>query len=802
MLLHSLRLQNIRSYVDARLEFQEGSMLLSGDIGSGKSSILLAIEFALFGSSRPDLPAESLLRHGCTKGNVELTFSLPGKVITIFREIKKDKLGIKQMSGSFIINNVKKELMPVELKSEIISLLQYPDDVAAKNKNYIYRYTVYTPQEEMKQILIEDSEIRVDVLRKIFNVDRYKVIRENTQIYLRQLRVHASVLASKTEFLEEEKKKKEELLQELKAQEKDIFDLEPLLLQAKEKISTQTRELTALEKQQGEFIQAQHQFSHIILLLLEKEKQMTALSQQQEKMREKLASFIVSEISLEELQKEIISLEKEKNDLLSQRAEIIQKTRSLQQQIVEMQHELSASQQETLIIKEKEVVLQKLREEINDKKEWEEKKAKIEELLEKVLSLISKNKTILEQANKVKKKISALERCPTCLQEISKEYKEKIIQEEQRKALQAENLLVESEKQRSLNLQQKNEAESRIIDILNKQNKITRTGLELEHLKARQKEAEQKKEKIRLFMQDDNRLMNELSMLEKTGELQKKEQIIQEKRELSRKMIEKSLLKKQLLESECLLSQYGLDLNILLQQKQGQEALLKTRTDQQPLIIQKKEEITFSFEEEKKLAVKKAQLQAHFASLQKITQEQEEKIKRQVEEKNKLTHLQELSHWLEEYFLNLTCTIEKHVMITIHKAFNELFQEWFSTLIEDQTLSARIDDSFDPVIEQNGYETSFANLSGGEKTSCALAYRLALNRVINDVIHDIKTKDLLILDEPTDGFSELQLDKMRDVLEKLNLKQILIVSHESKIESFVENVIKIKKEGHVSSVIV
>ncbi len=96
---------------------------------------------------------------------------------------------------------------------------------------------------------------------------------------------------------------------------------------------------------------------------------------------------------------------------------------------------------------------------------------------------------------------------------------------------------------------------------------------------------------------------------------------------------------------------------------------------------------------------------------------------------------------------------------------------------------------------------SFSNLSGGEKTSAALAYRLALNRVINDVVHQIKTKDVLILDEPTDGFSTHQLDKVRDVLEKLNLTQTIIVSHESKIESFVENVIRIQKEGHVSSVI-
>jgi exonuclease SbcC len=56
----------------------------------------------------------------------------------------------------------------------------------------------------------------------------------------------------------------------------------------------------------------------------------------------------------------------------------------------------------------------------------------------------------------------------------------------------------------------------------------------------------------------------------------------------------------------------------------------------------------------------------------------------------------------------------------------------------------------------------------------------------------------VILDEPTDGFSDQQLDKMRQVLEQLNFEQLIIVSHEQKIENFVENVIKFRKENGVS----
>ena len=46
MLLKSIKLTNIRSYKSATIHFPKGRVLLSGDIGAGKSSILYSIEFA------------------------------------------------------------------------------------------------------------------------------------------------------------------------------------------------------------------------------------------------------------------------------------------------------------------------------------------------------------------------------------------------------------------------------------------------------------------------------------------------------------------------------------------------------------------------------------------------------------------------------------------------------------------------------------------------------------------------------------------------------------------------------------
>src|SRR4030042_215276 len=136
-------------------------------------------------------------------------------------------------------------------------------------------------------------------------------------------------------------------------------------------------------------------------------------------------------------------------------------------------------------------------------------------------------------------------------------------------------------------------------------------------------------------------------------------------------------------------------------------------------------------------------------------------------------------------------------MIKLKTEFSKLFAEWFYMLVSDN-FNVKLSDDFTPVIELNDYELDYAYLSGGERTAIALAYRLALNQVINSLMSKIKTRDIVILDEPTDGFSEQQLDKMRDVLLQLKVKQLIIVSHEQKMEGFVDNVIKFKKEKGIS----
>ena len=208
------------------------------------------------------------------------------------------------------------------------------------------------------------------------------------------------------------------------------------------------------------------------------------------------------------------------------------------------------------------------------------------------------------------------------------------------------------------------------------------------------------------------------------------------------------------------------------------------------------------------LLAKQRVIEINIASSRREIDDKEKELlnlMKEIERKNiareNLDKLNKLKFWLENEFVLLIDAIEKNVMLRIYNDFNSLFQKWSDMLIDNENMRIRLSEEFSPIIEQNGYDIEYEFLSGGEKTAMALAYRLALNQIINNLISDIKTKDLLILDEPTDGFSDEQLDKVRLVLDELKIRQIILVSHEVKIENFVDRIIRLEKKNHVTEII-
>jgi len=274
---------NIRSYQHQKIDFPDGSFLLSGDIGFGKSTILLAIEFALFGLG--DIAASSLLRRGQREGMVRLEFDIDSELYAISRSLQKKGENIIQASGYISNNGNKREMTPTELKAEILNILGYPKELLSKQKNPIYRYTVYTPQEEMKQILLAKKEERMEILRKIFGVDRYKIIRDNSDIIRLELKRKASSYGG-------EIKRFSEIKDELKKTNDVLLTLNSNLESIKKNLDTLKNNEKNLRKNSEEIEKRYTEYQNIIREIAVKESEIKNLEESLAKMKARIVELI------------------------------------------------------------------------------------------------------------------------------------------------------------------------------------------------------------------------------------------------------------------------------------------------------------------------------------------------------------------------------------------------------------------------------------------------------------------------------------------------------------------------------
>ncbi|MBN2454275.1 SMC family ATPase [Candidatus Woesearchaeota archaeon] len=737
MIINSLELKNIRSYADEKISFPEGSVMLSGDIGSGKSTILLAIEFALFGLLRGEVEGAALLRHGKSSASVVLDFSIEGKQVRVCRTLKKNSAGIAQSAGYIEIGGTRTEYTAVELKARILELLGYPKSLLTKSKSLIYRYTVYTPQEEMKRILFEDAPARLDTLRKVFQVDKYKTARENGAVIIRSIKEQKKLFEALACNLSEK-------LEEKKTAEEKTKGFEGLL----EIVSGQIKRISKESDEQRELIKS----------LEGKKEQGTEIIRQlsiaENSLAEKSSLLAKQEKEIAEANEKLKGIKKETGDYEQKSMLLAEKTSGLKNAVERL--EKSAARKG-------------------------EVKAAIEGFekeLQKINSEIASGEAFIKEAEQIKAKVGELEKCPLCMQPVTDEHKARIAAAEDEKA-------AELKKKVERMSAEKNVGEKRMELLKESLEQVMRDELLATEAKSVLERCG-KASQLQVVLTDLKKELPEIRELQKRVEkLESSKMLIAEKESAAESLNKKCAeLRKEIEE----LSRRKVELE---KKAKGFESA-KAEYDSARKVLEG------MLNEEKELAAKRAKVEAELKAGREKTASLEKEVAEKEEAKKKLAKLSELHQWIEEAFLNVVSVMEKQVMLKIHGEFSSFFQQWFKVLLEDEAINSRLDDSFSPVVEQNGYETGIHNLSGGEKTSCALAYRLALNKVINDLVTTIKTKNLLILDEPTDGFSTEQLDRVRDVIEQLSVQQLIIVSHETKIESFVQSVIRVSKEEGVS----
>jgi len=147
MRIELVYLENIRSHVKSTVFFSKGFNCLVGGLGCGKSSILYAIDFALFGDPL-GRSYNYLLREDAESGKVTVQFFQNGKSYKISRglrrrgkKISQDLDELKLFENEKLIANLKSDAVAEQLKS-----------ITGFDKE-LFREIVWVRQEHLKQLL-------------------------------------------------------------------------------------------------------------------------------------------------------------------------------------------------------------------------------------------------------------------------------------------------------------------------------------------------------------------------------------------------------------------------------------------------------------------------------------------------------------------------------------------------------------------------------------------------------------------------------------------------------------------------
>ena len=121
MILKTLRVQNFRTHSDFILEIGEKSTLISGANGSGKTSLLEAIYFALQGTSFRSSDKEILRNDGSSWFRIDLKDSRDSLRTIIFND------AIQKSKKQFLVDGNKKARLSANLRIPVV--LFEPDDL-------------------------------------------------------------------------------------------------------------------------------------------------------------------------------------------------------------------------------------------------------------------------------------------------------------------------------------------------------------------------------------------------------------------------------------------------------------------------------------------------------------------------------------------------------------------------------------------------------------------------------------------------------------------------------------------------
>ena len=310
MILKRVKLKNFISHVNTEIEFPLGVTAIVGPNGSGKTSIIDAIIFALFGDKVRGDRVEDLIRRGARYAEVKLTFEA-GKEYTVrwIRRKRGVEVTLSRSDVGFIANTRDAVL-------EEISKILGMDKESSMN-------SIFIRQGEIASLVDADPRTRKKLFGKLIGIDRLEKAWEKMKEVLSHFEDIKNKLKGDIHGIERELKVRKEQRNKL---EKETEDLKAEIGNIKRKLVDIEGQLKVAKSELEKWDEIKRKHDNLIVELTKIDEKIKAVKEKIEGLEKELEQAKEAKKRLKELEPEIakIPLLEEYSEKLSELNDLIE----------------------------------------------------------------------------------------------------------------------------------------------------------------------------------------------------------------------------------------------------------------------------------------------------------------------------------------------------------------------------------------------------------------------------------------------------------------------------------------------
>ncbi|MBS1269041.1 MAG: DNA double-strand break repair Rad50 ATPase [Nitrosopumilus sp.] len=261
-MITSIELGDFLAHSNTKLQFENGVTVFVGDNGAGKSSIIDAITFALFGEHTRK-SNKGLIRRGSNQGFSKIGFSINGKQYEAVRKV--DSKGALAATFSEMVNDERIEIAAGERKQFGESMTQQVEQVIGLDFEKL-KIASIVQQGELNAIINAKPKEFKELLNAIIGIDKLDVAAESMKIVNKEFReqikekigfddTHIEILLRDLEKYENEIK---EAIPEKNKLESNQKEIETKVNELREKIEIDTPKvdkINQLESRKKELVE-------------------------------------------------------------------------------------------------------------------------------------------------------------------------------------------------------------------------------------------------------------------------------------------------------------------------------------------------------------------------------------------------------------------------------------------------------------------------------------------------------------------------------------------------------------------